>query len=356
MAKEVIHSLGKMKLTTEEEEVIEVSDEGRQEEIESCSLSLLGKFLMCRPFNKNAATNTVRKAWGLEGVQILEVGSNLFQFNFHTEFEMERAFRGGPWTFDNQALMLYLGPPFEMISPRVAAKVGSRLGVVVEVEKRQKVEAQCLFMRVRVAIPISKPIRRGSFVSGSDDARHRVNFKYERLAMFYYFCGVMGHDLRHCASYYATSKNNVEMVCQYGDWMKATGSRSSMPTRKSRSNVEEGMDQTYKRSSERMQAMPADENPDSSQTEDETHGKGDDAISGTVSVFQEKITDINAGSVTDYATRKAKNTLGKRVPSQITEEELKEAVVELRVKRSKIQEEDTTHAAARVMAHPCRPQ
>ena len=108
MANEVIHSLGNMKLNTEEEEVIEVSDEGRQEEIESCSQSLLGKFLTCRPFNKKATTNTLKKAWGLEGgVQIMEVGSNLFQFKFQTEFEMERVFKGGPWTFDNQALMLH---------------------------------------------------------------------------------------------------------------------------------------------------------------------------------------------------------------------------------------------------------
>ena len=97
MADEVIHSLGNMKLTTEEEEVIEVSDEGRQEEIESCSQSLLGKFLTCKPFNKKATTNTLKKAWGSEkGVQIMEVGSNLFQFKFQIEFEMERVFRGGP--------------------------------------------------------------------------------------------------------------------------------------------------------------------------------------------------------------------------------------------------------------------
>ena len=63
----MIHSLGKMKLTTDEEEVIEVSDEGRQDKIESCAQSLLGKFLTCRPFNKKAATNTLKKAWGLEG-------------------------------------------------------------------------------------------------------------------------------------------------------------------------------------------------------------------------------------------------------------------------------------------------
>ena len=37
MAKDMINSLEKMTLTTEEEEVIAVSDEGRKEEIESCT-------------------------------------------------------------------------------------------------------------------------------------------------------------------------------------------------------------------------------------------------------------------------------------------------------------------------------
>lgn len=37
MAEDVINSLEKMTLTTEEEEVIAVSDEGRKEEIESCT-------------------------------------------------------------------------------------------------------------------------------------------------------------------------------------------------------------------------------------------------------------------------------------------------------------------------------
>ena len=102
-----------------------------------------------------------------------------------------------------------------MVSPKVAMKVESRLGVVVEVEKRQKLKAQCLFMRVQVSIPISKPIRRGGFVAGSDNIHHWVNFKYKRLAMFCRFCRMMGHDLRHCAGYYAASKNSGGVVCQY---------------------------------------------------------------------------------------------------------------------------------------------
>ena len=59
MAEEVINSLENslenMKLTTKEEEVIAILDEGRKEEIESCSLSLIGKFLTCKTFNKKAA-------------------------------------------------------------------------------------------------------------------------------------------------------------------------------------------------------------------------------------------------------------------------------------------------------------
>ena len=83
MAKEVIQGLENVKLTTEEEEIIEVPDEGRMEEIENCSQSLIGKFLTCKSYNKRAAQTTLKKAWGLQDeVQIVEVGSNLFQLNF----------------------------------------------------------------------------------------------------------------------------------------------------------------------------------------------------------------------------------------------------------------------------------
>ena len=103
----MIDRLGNMKLTAEEKEVIAIPDVGRLDEIESCSLSLIGKFLTCKAFNKRAAWTTLRKAWGMHtGLQTIEVGSNLFQFKFHSKFEMCRVLRGGPWTFDNQLLIL----------------------------------------------------------------------------------------------------------------------------------------------------------------------------------------------------------------------------------------------------------
>lgn len=92
----VINDLEKMKLTADEKEVIEISEEGRMAKIESCNLSLIGKFLTCKVFNKMIAKNTICRAWGLDKkLQILDVSSNLFQFKFTFEFDITCIPRGG---------------------------------------------------------------------------------------------------------------------------------------------------------------------------------------------------------------------------------------------------------------------
>ena len=66
MAEDVIESMVSLKLTSEEEEDIQVSDEGRMDEIDGCALSLIGKFLTCKMLNRKVAKNTLRCVWGLE--------------------------------------------------------------------------------------------------------------------------------------------------------------------------------------------------------------------------------------------------------------------------------------------------
>ena len=250
----MIDGLENMKLTAEEEEVIAISDEGRLPDIESCSLSLIGKFLTCKAFNKRAALNTLRAAWGMQlGLQILEVGSNLFQFKFQSKFDLIRVLKGGPWSFDNQLLMLtkwrkgmtasnvkldcaslwiqIWGAPFDMVSPQMATEVGSKLGVVEDVEKRRRQDAPSYFMRVWVALPVPKPLRRGGFIADSDRGKTWVQFKYERLPMFCHFCGVLGHDFHHCARHFAAGKIDGEVEYQYGDWLRASGGRQRSPSR-----------------------------------------------------------------------------------------------------------------------------
>ena len=115
------------------------------------------------------------------------------------------------WTHASLWVQIW-GAPFAMISPRVASEVGSRLGVVEEVERSCRQAKQNLFMRVRVALPLEKPLRRGSFIAGLDGIRSWVKFKYERLPIFCHYCGLLGHDLHHCAKHFAMVKarNTVE--------------------------------------------------------------------------------------------------------------------------------------------------
>ena len=66
MAEDVIEILGSMKFTAEEEETITIPEEARLPKIESCTLSLVGKFLTCKTFNKRAALATIKRVWGLQ--------------------------------------------------------------------------------------------------------------------------------------------------------------------------------------------------------------------------------------------------------------------------------------------------
>ena len=127
--------------------------------------------------------------------------------------------------FDLVALWVQIwGAPFDMSSPKVAAEIGGRLGEVVEIERRQKLDAQNLFMRVKVAVPTLKPLRRGGFIGGLDGKSSLVLFKYKRLPLFCHFCGLLGHDLKHCAKHFALSKNGAR-------WLKSAGGRSRSPLR-----------------------------------------------------------------------------------------------------------------------------
>ena len=125
-----------------------------------------------------------------------------------------------------------------MISPTIAAKIGKRLGEVVEVEKKRSQDTQNLFMKVKVALPTSKPLRRGAFLGDSKSQRTWVSFKYERLPIFCHFYGVLRHDLKHCAKHFAQTKNGRDALCQYGYWLKTNEGQNQSFSRKMESNTE----------------------------------------------------------------------------------------------------------------------
>ena len=57
---------------------------------------------------------------------------------------------------------------------------------------------QANFMRIRVDIPLDKPLRHCAVIASREGEIYQVYFRYERLPVFYFSCGIMRRDERHC--------------------------------------------------------------------------------------------------------------------------------------------------------------
>ena len=126
-------------------------------------------------------------------LRIVEVGNNVLQFKFSSMFQLEWVERSGPWNFENNLLLLcrwrkglssanlvfthapfwiqIWGLPFEYMTEEAGRDIRSKLGRVIEVDKRSWQADQAKFMRVRIDLPIEKPLRRGGYVTNMDGDR-----------------------------------------------------------------------------------------------------------------------------------------------------------------------------------------
>lgn len=109
------------------------------------------------------------------------------------------------------------GLPFDLINEEAAWDIGKGLGQVIEVDSKIFTSEQARFIRIRVEIPLDKPIRRGGWVASPEGERVRVGFKYERLVGLCYKCGIFGHELKECP----TQSAQQQTENPYGEWLRA---------------------------------------------------------------------------------------------------------------------------------------
>ena len=238
----VLESLRHLRLTKEEDEDIALSTMSRSDLMEECALSLFSKLLSDRQQNQKALKNTLRTAWkmGLK-LRIVDVGKDILQFKFTSEYQMEWVERNGPWNFDNNLLLLYRwkkglsvlnisfthspfwvqvwGFPFENLSKEAGRDLGNSLGKYIETDKHSWLLEQAKFMRIRVDLLLNKPLRKGGNVINLDGSKTWVTFKFARLPCFCFQRGLLGHDERHCPSF----PYNPDSPKQYGVWLRAGG-------------------------------------------------------------------------------------------------------------------------------------
>jgi hypothetical protein len=109
------------------------------------------------------------------------------------------------------------GLPFDLMTPKIKTLVGNSMGRCLQVDGRTEQSEQAQFLRVRVELPLYKPLcRGGGHFTSSEGERYWADYRYERFPFFCFRCGLLGHEARHYPSLTMDTG-------QYGAWLRADG-------------------------------------------------------------------------------------------------------------------------------------
>ncbi|XP_031106182.1 uncharacterized protein LOC116010815 [Ipomoea triloba] len=210
---------------------------------------VVGRFLTEKLVKVEFMRQVMASIWRpVKGVQISELSPNLFMFVFYHYSDVLYVLEEGPWSFENNTLVcrqVHDGVlPAEVVldavdmwvqvydlpvgytSDIVLEQVGNFLGVFLRCDDRFAGTPWRHYYRIRVSIPVSRPIKRRMRLVKRDKTACWVSFKYERLHSFCFFCGMLGHSYKFCLK----ARESVIPVSEYpyGAGLRA-GARRSGP-------------------------------------------------------------------------------------------------------------------------------
>ncbi|XP_058784594.1 uncharacterized protein LOC131659420 [Vicia villosa] len=233
-------------LSKEEEEGV-VADEGEVFEDESIQRTLAGRLWTESNFNSRAFKSTMVNAWKLKHtVEVQDLSKNLFLFKFSSRRDMEYVLKSGPWSFDRALLVLkrisgeeqpseldlhfssfwvrIYDLPLVLKSDTMAKKLGNIIGTFEEMDAKEA-HRNGRFLRVKVTLDLKEPLKRGTVVTFKEK-KIRVHFKYERLPIFCFICGRMGHQIKDCEAIEELNEEGFEDIEEqdlaFGQWLRAS--------------------------------------------------------------------------------------------------------------------------------------
>lgn len=181
----------------------------------------MGKLLTKAKVNREVMYQVLHSLWySNEWVNFVEVGFGCFLIKFGTKEDRDRIFSMAPWLFDQHILSMVayvkdknlLEYEFNMVlfwvrvfnilmalmDRRVDMVVGEAIGKVLAIDWQDRRGCWVDFKRIRVLLDTAKPLRRvACFMDRKGQAVTGV-IKYERLSIFCYLCGRVGHSTQKC--------------------------------------------------------------------------------------------------------------------------------------------------------------
>ncbi|XXG40678.1 hypothetical protein AAC387_Pa01g1336 [Persea americana] len=112
------------------------------------------------------------------------------------------------------------------LSEKILKDIGNYIGLFLDSNENNLMGVWRNYMRVRVSIDVRKPLQRRMRIKKAGGEWIWIDFKYERLNIFCFICGLLGHTEQQCPKVYECSTG--EMVKVHGHWMKAPNRRNQM--------------------------------------------------------------------------------------------------------------------------------
>uniref|UniRef100_A0A803QGZ0 RNase H type-1 domain-containing protein n=1 Tax=Cannabis sativa TaxID=3483 RepID=A0A803QGZ0_CANSA len=211
---------------------------------EPTPISLLLKLHTIRPYNRPSLMKTLSGIWSSQcrfPVTVSEHVDGMFMVSFGCEGDKGRILEGQSWHFA-QSLTIFAAPdssfpltpdnlhyvpfwiqvygiPFMCKSYDLARFIAMEIGDLIEVDKDTIKEGTGPYLRLRVLMDVNLPIRRGMNIKLIRMGREFVkwiDFKYERLPDFCFFCGKLDHKKKFCVAFLQRCDELLtEPLCPY---------------------------------------------------------------------------------------------------------------------------------------------
>ncbi|KAM0899778.1 hypothetical protein ACQ4PT_021067 [Festuca glaucescens] len=213
--------MARLRLTAAESEAVVLEDEDDLELID-LDRAFVGKVLAPNALHIQTITSAMRPAWGNpKGLVFNPAGVNLFIAKFGSKADRDRVIEGSPWKVGKHAVLMkkydtevrpqqvvfdrmaiwarILSLPNRLMNAQRGAEIAKNIGVIKKIESDDRGRCWGGFMRLRVEISVHDPLLRCVTVfSRCFQTTERYEIQYERLPLYCFSCGLLGHSNLVC--------------------------------------------------------------------------------------------------------------------------------------------------------------
>jgi hypothetical protein len=181
---------------------------------------MIGKFLSEKPLHKLSLNQALSNMWcNPKDLKVTELQQQFLQITMENTDDFKRIIKGSPWILRNSWLVVkewegnikiedmdfrfvpiwvqLWGLPLQIQTKDMGKKLGARIGRVEESEIYLYPE-KARVVKIKVHIDTQKPLKAGIRIGNTVDGISWVDFRYEKLPLFCFQCGLIGHSEDYC--------------------------------------------------------------------------------------------------------------------------------------------------------------